>query len=276
MIQEIAPEEFSLTYDLRAPKEGAFLFAFDGGRLCGQIDAAGRLVLPRYEETRLGAEDCTFLFSVSGRDYFSVPHTAEGLSYPFSPLRRMMAAADNTGAFAAATAYHLVQWYQQTRYCGVCAAPMSRDAHERAMRCPSCGAVVYPRINPAVVVGLIDGEKLLLTKYAPSHGQTKHYALIAGFCEVGESAEDTVRREVWEEVGLHARNIRYYGSQPWGIAGNLTLGFFAELDGDGTIHMDGEELSCAQWVSRKDVPVRDDRLSLTAEMMKAYHDGTIK
>ena len=141
------------------------------------------------------------------------------------------------------------------------------------MLCPRCGNLVYPRINPVIIVGVTDGDRLLVTKYAASHSATRTYALIAGFCEVGETAEDTVRREVLEEVGLRVRNIRYYASQPWGIDGNLSLGFFAELDGSDAITLERDELSQALWVRREDMPRHCTQNALTWDMMEAFRTG---
>jgi NAD+ diphosphatase len=97
------------------------------------------------------------------------------------------------------------------------------------MQCTECHNIVYPRISPAVIVAVMDGNRILMTKYA---GRVfKKYALIAGYAEIGETLEETVRREVMEEVGLKVKNIRYYKSQPWAFDDSLLSGFFCELDG---------------------------------------------
>ena len=103
--------------------------------------------------------------------------------------------------------------------------------------------MVFPKIAPAVIVGVTHGDKILMTKYAGR--EYKRYALIAGFTEIGETAEETVKREVMEEVGLTVKNIRYYKSQPWGFDSNLLLGYFCELAEEEEIHLDEEELSVA-------------------------------
>ena len=139
------------------------------------------------------------------------------------------------------------------------------------LRCPRCGNLVYPKIAPAVIVALTDGDRLLMTRYQGR--EYKGYALIAGFCEVGETAEDTVRREVREEVGLEVEEIRYYASQPWGTDSNLLLGYFARLKGDGTIHMDRQELSQAAWYRREEIPVKPEDFSLTNDMIQAFLRG---
>ena len=131
--------------------------------------------------------------------------------------------------------------------------------------------MVYPRINPAVIVGVTDGDRLLLTKY---RGRAyKKYALVAGFTEIGESFEQTVAREVMEETGLKVKDIRYYKSQPWGFADNILAGYFCEVDGDPTIQMDQEELSVAEWFQRDEIPVEPEDLSLTNEMIIHFKQG---
>ena len=98
-------------------------------------------------------------------------------------------------------------------------------------------------------------------------------ALIAGFTEIGETLEQTVQREVMEEVGLKVRNIRYYKSQPWGIDGNILMGFFCDLDGDDTVRLDEEELASAEWFERAALPAEDDGISLTREMIRVFGEG---
>ena len=141
--------------------------------------------------------------------------------------------------------------------------------------CPSCGNIIYPRVVPAVIVGILDkeNEKIILTKY---NGRvTTNYALVAGFTEIGETFEETVAREVKEEVGLKVKNITYYKSQPWGVADDILAGFFCEVDGDRTITRDADELSLAQWMSREEVVLQLDDLSLTNEMMRLFKEGKI-
>ena len=121
------------------------------------------------------------------------------------------------------------------------------------------------------LVAVTNGNQILLTRYA--NRAYKRYALIAGFTEIGETAEDTVRREVMEETGLRVKNIRYYKSQPWGIDGNLLLGYFAELDGSSEIVLDENELAAAEWADREQLKDMDDSFSLTREMMRVFYEG---
>ena len=139
------------------------------------------------------------------------------------------------------------------------------------MRCPDCGNMIFPKIAPAVIIAVTDGERLLLSKYA-GRAYTR-YALLAGFTEIGETAEETVQREVMEEVGLKVKNVRYYKTQPWGVESDLLLGFYCDLDGDDAIHLDQMELSMAQWFDRDKIPADDDGISLTREMIRVFKEG---
>lgn len=144
---------------------------------------------------------------------------------------------------------------------------------ERAMVCSECGDIVYPVISPVIIVGVTDHDKLLLTKYA--NNEFKMHGLIAGYVEIGETLEAAVIREVREEVGLAIKNLRYFGSQPWGLTHILIAGFFAEVDGNSQIHLDEKELSKGIWVSRDELPHELNDISITYEMIEAFRNNQI-
>jgi NAD+ diphosphatase len=171
-------------------------------------------------------------------------------------------------SFAGITAHHLANWYANNRFCGACGGRMTPKEEERALACPACATSVYPRISPAVIVGVVNGSRLLLTRYA--NRPYRNYALIAGFVEVGETLEDAAHREVFEETGVRVKNLSYYKSQPWGFSGSLLAGFFAELDGSPELNIDSNELEDAQWLGAEDIPLHDDGVSLTGEMMQVF------
>jgi NAD+ diphosphatase len=189
----------------------------------------------------------------------------------YTPARTMRELGNSDLCFAAMTAWHLYNWYRVNRFCGNCGCRTVHDGRERMLRCPECGNMIFPRINPAVIVAVTDGDRLVLTKYA-GRAYTR-YALIAGFTEIGETLEQTVQREVMEEVGLQVKNIRYYKSQPWGIDGNILMGFYCDLDGDDTVTLDREELAVAEWHHRSNLPAKDDGFSLTREMIRVFKEG---
>lgn len=268
MIQDIFPHMLYNQYDPTAQAEEAdWVLCFDGQRLL--LDPEGRF--PRVSE--LGPEGCTYLFKVDGERYFlkSRPDSLpEGFSFRDVKQLRREQSLSKEQSFAVFTGKHLSDWYRDTKFCGRCGAETKHHPKERAKSCPVCGYTAYPRIMPAVIVGVKNGNRLLLTRYRTGFA---HNALIAGFTEIGETAEQTVQREVMEETGVRVKNIRYYKSQPWGIANDLLLGYFCELEGDDTIHMDENELKYAQWVSREDIQLQPDDFSLTNEMMARFKSG---
>ena len=139
------------------------------------------------------------------------------------------------------------------------------------MVCPECGQTVYPKICPAVIAAVHDGDRLLLTRY---RGRPfKKYALIAGFNEIGESIEQTVHREVMEEAGLRVKNLRFYKSQPWVFTDTLLMGFYAELDGSDQIRLQEDELAEAGWFLRDAIPEDHSNISLTGEMIEQFRQG---
>lgn len=275
MIQDIAPARFDNHYDPAArptPESAALHFA--AGRLLCRTEG-GVLTFPTVSQLPEG--EYTYLFRLDDTAYFlrrgDEELCAEGCAYENISIFRTARPQEN--AFAAVTAFHLASWYAEARFCGKCGARTEHDAAERMMRCPRCGHMIFPKIMPSVIVAVTEGDKLLLTKYANRPGASR-FALVAGFTEIGETAERTVAREVMEEVGLRVKNIRYYKSQPWGIsAGGLLLGYWCEVDGDDAIRLDRTELAEGAWVTRDELRrVYEDRgVSLTNEMIVAFIRG---
>ena len=276
MIQDISPDRLDNAWRDLAPGPEDFVLVFTPTGDLAVASGDQGLVFPRHRDIS-GLHRCVYLFSVSGMAYFLALDAEESAvpdAYGVHSLRalRDQGLRSNTDLFIVYTAYHLWQWYVSSRYCGACGAETVFDHEERAKVCPRCGNHIYPRINPAVIVGVLNGDRILVTRYNRGFA---HNALIAGFTEIGETAEDTVRREVMEEAGLRVKNIRYFGSQPWGVAADLLLGFYCDVDGDDTIRMDAKELKYAQWVARRDLVLQPTDYSLTNEMMKRFRDGTV-
>ena len=223
---------------------------------------------------RWGLGDYRYLFALHGVNYFLWMGEAGACpdeDYHYEPARNFRQIRTKAQCFAAMTAWHLYQWYAASRFCGRCGEKTVHDGKERMMRCPACGNMIFPRISPAVIVAVTDGDRIVFTKYAGRN--FTRYALIAGFTEIGETLEQTVAREVMEEVGLRVKNIRYYKSQPWGVDGNILMGFYCDLDGDDTLRIDEQELSVAEWFCRDSLPAEDDGFSLTREMMRVFAEG---
>ena len=195
----------------------------------------------------------------------------EGFAFRDSRKLRSMKISPRENIFAEFTGHQLYRWYRDNRFCGTCGCVTRRSTKERAIRCTNCGRTIYPRILPAVIVAVTSGDKILMTKYADR--PLAFYALVAGFVEIGETLEQTVQREVMEEVGLKVKNIRYYKSQPWGVVDDILMGFYCDVDGDDTIRLDHDELKEGKWFTREEVQLQDTDFSLTNEMMKMFKEG---
>jgi NAD+ diphosphatase len=157
---------------------------------------------------------------------------------------------DEAGLLAYARA--MVQWRSRHRYCGACGAATRSASAGHVMKCsnPDCGAEHFPRLDPAVIVLVTDGERALLGRQAS--WPAGRYSTIAGFVEPGESLEDAVAREVLEETGVAVREVDYHSSQPWPFPSSLMIGFMARAEPGSTIRTD-DELEDARWFSRAEI-----------------------
>lgn len=174
-----------------------------------------------------------------------VPITAPGRI----DLRRAAATWTPAEASAFAFARAMQHWRSRTRYCGVCAGAIEFRRAGYVAHCPQCGNDQYPRVDPAVIVAVSDGERLLLGRQAG--WPARRYSVLAGFVEPGESLEQTVVREVFEEARVRVRSSRYLGAQPWPFPGALMLGFIADAHPD-VPEVDGE-LEDARWFSVEEI-----------------------
>ncbi len=271
MIQDIMPHQFDNGYRDILPDERSIALCFFQDSLLAYVDPEkGELFFPLCQD--IGRDPFVYLFSVDGVSYFLYLKKEKKNVYSYLSMReiRELDLEENRDVFIAFSAYHLYRWYENEKRCGRCGARTEKGTKERSLVCPKCGNVIYPRINPAVIVGVINGDRILLTKYRRDFS---HNALVAGFCEFGETLEETVKREVFEETGLKVKNIRYYKSQPWGIAQDILAGFYCDVDGDDEIRMDENELRYAQWVRRDDIILQPRPYSLTNEMMLRFKEG---
>ena len=270
MIQDIYPSKLHNEFGHYELREEDTVFYFDEKGKLLSWEKNGKLTFLSKKDIK--DQPSIYLFSIDDHRYFLVMEKPDQLKegYAYLTIREVRdICAEGPDVFAAFTAYHLWRWYADNVYCGRCAEKLEPDEKERAMKCPKCGNMIFPRINPAVIVGVTNGDRLLLTKYRQGYG---HNALVAGFTEIGETLEETVAREVMEETGVKVKNIRYYKSQPWGMAQDILVGYYCDVDGDSTIRMDEGELKYAEWVKREEIELQPNNLSLTNEMMRMFKE----
>jgi NAD+ diphosphatase len=164
----------------------------------------------------------------------------------------------------AVRALGILNWDRTCRFCSACGAPLRRHDAILAKQCEACGFTMFPRISPAVIVLVERQDKVLLAR--ASRFAEDLYSVLAGFAEPGETLEDTVRREIREEVGIEVGDIRYFGSQPWPYPDSLMIAFTASWAA-GEINVDNDEISDARWFTVDDLPKIPDRISIARSLI---------
>ena len=281
MIQEIYPKVFYPEFrNKKATNKKSFVLHFEYNKVMLIKDAlTGEIRLPRFEDLEEDDEDIYeksyYVNAVDDEEFYLVDdmQVPEFGGFYMEGMQVLRKFSPQYQAVAAISASQVYRWMKSRKYCGYCGTVTEKSNTERALICPKCKNIEYPKISPAIIVAIRDGNRLLLTKNAK--GTYKFYALVAGFVEVGESLEDAVRREVMEEVGLKVKNIQSYKSQPWSFSDSLMLAFIADLDGDDKITIQEEELSEARWFEREDVPVLPYHISVGHELIQKFRDGEI-
>lgn len=270
MLQDISPSRYNNEFKPREPKDGDGILVFGKNTVLAKA-CDNVLSIPKFPLLDASIDD--FLFCIDDVAFYSPKGEVCLEGYEMMSIRAVFRMLPKELPFAVTTGYHIWSWRHYHKFCGVCGTTLQPSERERALVCPDCGHTIYPDIHPAVNIAIRNGDRLLLAKHQGV--RNSFYALIAGFIEVGETAEDTVRREPMEEVGLRVKNIRYFGSQPWGTAGNLQLGFVCDVDGSDVPHIDESEIAEARWFERSEVPTELGTHSITGTMIEAFRRGEI-
>lgn len=184
-------------------------------------------------------------------------------------LRSLYERLDTPFYDAALTAVHLLQWDGNYRFCGKCSGELKPRTDVRAKECEQCGRLEFPRLSPAIIVLIEKEDTLLLARSA--RFAAPFFSILAGFVEPGESMEAAVHREVLEEVGIHVKNVKYFGSQPWPFPDSLMIGFTAEYE-SGELKIDGEEIVEAGWYRTDHLPHIPGKLSIARQLIDWFID----
>ncbi len=181
-------------------------------------------------------------------------------------LRSLFGAMDDDLFALAGRAAQLLEWERTHQYCGSCGTKTVRRKEERARECPSCATISYPRVTPAVMALVRHGNRILLAR--SRNFRRGSFSVLAGFLEPGETLEQCVAREVFEEVGLQVKNIRYFASQPWPFPHQMMIAFFADYAG-GEICVDHTELEQANWFETDKLPPIPSKMSIARRLIDA-------
>lgn len=184
-------------------------------------------------------------------------------SYRMTPLRQSYSVLSEADYQLAGKGAELIYFDRNHRFCGCCGSPMQWQT-DISKQCPECRKEVWPSLATAIIVRVERGDSILMVH--ARNFRDRHYGLVAGFVETGETLEECVRREVMEETGLIISNIRYFGSQPWPYPSGLMVGFTAQYE-SGTLRLQNEELSSGGWYTRDSLPALPDACSIARQLI---------
>jgi NAD+ diphosphatase len=231
-------------------------------------------LLPSLEEVRalgLDEQEAVYLGTLSGEQCFALPFSGGKAALPahlgLVGLRKLWTLLDEALFSLAGRANQLCHHYSTHRFCGRCGARSVREPSDRSVKCPSCALSVWPRISPAIITLVRRGDEALLA--SSGRFPVPFFSTLAGFSEPGESLEETLVREVREEVGVEVADVRYFGSQPWPFPNSLMIGFTAQWKA-GEIAVDGEEIKEAHFFRATELPMIPPRLSIARRLIDAW------
>jgi len=254
------------------PSEPAWWFAFRGNQLLLHEENSS-VRLPRlwdFGELQISAKGKHYLGRLSGHPCYTIEIPSEtnppkGMA--FLGLRQVYERLEEDLFWIAGRAVQIIDWDRTHCFCGRCAIPLKLRETERAKECPQCGLLYFPRLAPAVIVLVERGEKLLMAR--SRHFAPGVYSVLAGFVEPGETLEEAVEREVFEETAIRIKDIRYFGSQPWPFPHSLMIGFTATYEG-GEISINDEEIEAAGWFTADHLPGRPGKISIARRLIEWF------
>ena len=256
-----------------ADHDNARYFVYVGQQLLGASEAGATRPLNDGEFRWLDVEVETRLYLGQyqrGPVYAVQASGSVPSDYSASDLRGWLGRTSPEQFYMAGRAKQILAWHDEHRFCGRCGAAMAEHPADRAKQCPACGLINYPRLSPSIIVLVTRGEQMLLARNA--QWPNGMFSTLAGFVEPGESIEQTVHREVMEEVGIGVKNLRYAGSQSWPFPNSLMLGFHCDYAG-GDIVCQDEEIAEAHWFGKDDLPNMPPRTAISRWLIDEFLDS---
>lgn len=252
--------------------DGALWFIFRGAELLIVDDGSTFATIPSLIDlTEFAIEPLrrNYLGALTGRRAFAIEieldREVPGLA-PYG-LRALYGRLPDDLFALAGRAAQIIEWDRTHQFCGRCGVPTEYASGERAKRCPVCGLLSFPRLSPAIIVLVERGDEVLLAR--GRNFAEGVYSTLAGFVEPGESLEEAVHREIYEESGIEVTNVRYFGSQPWPFPHSLMIGFTAQYAG-GEIQIDPKEIADARWFTYDTLPTVPQKLSIARRLIDSF------
>lgn len=255
---------------MAAADEKAWLFLLDAGSLAVDPET-GQVPCLRPEQAASLTSDGLYTFGVLEEHpcccgTLREETTGQGLSR--LNLRKYFHSAGEDFRLALSTARHLADLHANFGFCGRCGIATRPVEGEHARICPACGLTAYPRISPAVIMSVTRGDEILLAR-GVRFPNKKMFSVLAGFVSPGETLEECVAREVFEETRIRLNHIRYVASQPWPFPDSLMIGFRAEYQG-GEIIIDPQEIEEAAWFKADHLPLIPDAYTLAGRLIRDF------
>lgn len=268
--------EFSIQPTGKSASDHDFVLCFQHGKFLLNRDMA----LPSVSQFLPLLPKGTELFELlrsEDHGYYTLPpfeeiSIQETESLHFEDVRFCRSMPYETAALIL-SGWHLWSWYRNNRFCGRCGHQSQPAEKERGLLCPKCGYLHFPMIAPAIIVAITCGDRILLARNA--RGAYTHFALIAGYVEVGETLEHALRREVREEVGLELDEIHYLSDQPWGLSGSHMFAFHATARDDQALRIQESELTEARWFDRSELTPRESSISIASVLIERFRLGKL-
>lgn len=255
--------------------EGDLWFIYNENKLLIEVASNEQISIPNWSKVKILYNEFSRVHYLGSLNMINcycaeLPHSISiPSSMDFRELRAVSAALSDKLFAVAGKAIQIIDWDKTHQFCGRCGNKTRAMETERGKECPKCGLINYPRISPAIIVAIKKDNKILL-----AHNKrftNNMYSVIAGFVEPGETFEECVKREVFEEVGLQVKNIKYFYSQPWPFPNSMMIGFTADYAG-GEIKVDGVEIDKAAWFTAEELPSIPSKVSIAGKLINAFVD----
>ena len=229
------------------------------GEACWLIFSGNQLLVGDDKKRLPDRPDCalqrTLYIGVFKGKHFFAGEVQAGIDSPigwsWSPIRPLHATLNEEEYAIAGRAMQLIYWDRSNQYCGHCGNPTFSREYERCRECKSCGQLFYPKLSMAMLALVRKADQILLAR--SPHFPEPFYSTLAGFVDPGETLEQCVIREVFEEVRIKVKNVRYFGSQPWPLSHSIMIGFSCEWE-EGEIQIDAAEIEDAAWFDVSNLP----------------------
>ena len=231
----------------------------------------GQLILLEEQEFYALVRESSFQYSVAMDDanefLIAAIDNQEIEGYQWLNLRAQLGVIPEADFQLAGRALQILRWHYDHQYCGRCGKLTVHHEKDLAKTCLHCKLDVYPRLSPCIITLVVRDDYCLLAQHKRSTNGT--HSCLAGFIEMGESPEQTLAREVMEEVNISVKNIRYITSQPWPFPGQLMLGYFADY-ADGDILADTHEILTANWYRYDQLPKVPTMATISGRLIDSF------